>query len=314
MNIILVAAALIPAVALMIYIYNKDKLEKEPIGLLIGLFFAGVATCIPAGIIELILSGFLDKLYSGYLFEIDGVLRFASTGKMMSYNFIENFLIIAVVEEGMKWLMMYLFTRKSKHFNCYYDGIVYAVFVSLGFAAFENLFYVLDNGLSNAIVRGLISVPGHMAFAVLMGYYYSAWHINRKAAGFENDLASRGIIQINDPIKPKRFLTASFVFPALAHGAYDFLCRLGTVLSVLIFLAFIVFLYIRCFKRVGQVSKEDERVEVCAIGIISQKYSPQQSNPAYFEYINNIVDPTGSTVPPEEEPSDDDTFDYNNFL
>ena len=66
--------------------------------------------------------------------------------------------------------------RKNKYFDERIDGIVYAVAISMGFAAFENVLYLVDNyeeWLSVGLSRAVLSVPGHYAFAVLMGYYYS---------------------------------------------------------------------------------------------------------------------------------------------
>ena len=42
--------ALAPALALALYIYWKDKHEKEPVGVLVMCFIFGVLICIPAGI------------------------------------------------------------------------------------------------------------------------------------------------------------------------------------------------------------------------------------------------------------------------
>lgn len=55
------------------------------------------------------------------------------------------FFVAAVPEESFKLLALWLVLRKNPFFDEHYDGIVYAVCVGLGFAALENIFYVLGN-------------------------------------------------------------------------------------------------------------------------------------------------------------------------
>ena len=141
-----------------IHLFFNDKKEKEPIGLQIGLFFAGIGSIIPAIIGEAIGQAVLNvvipynSVIKGYIFAI---------------------LIVGPAEEIGKYLMLRLITWKSKHFNYSYDAIVYAVFVSLGFAAIENVGYVFMNGIGTALLRMFTAVPGHACFAVFMGYFYS---------------------------------------------------------------------------------------------------------------------------------------------
>ena len=78
------------------------------------------------------------------------------------------FILVGLVEEGSKWIILKSFTWKNKEFNYIYDAIVYAVFVSLGFAALENIIYVLNGGITTAITRTIFSIPGHTFFGVFM--------------------------------------------------------------------------------------------------------------------------------------------------
>ena len=78
-------------------------------------------------------------------------------------------IFVGLIEEGSKFFFLYRFTWKDKAFNYRFDGIVYAVFVSLGFAALENVFYVFNYGTGVALQRALLTIPGHMSFAVYMG-------------------------------------------------------------------------------------------------------------------------------------------------
>ena len=178
----LLLLALAPACVLLFYIWKKDKSEKEPPGLLLLLFFGGVLSCLPASILETLLITPIEQAFG-----FDDATTIADGGvSFVIGSFLEYFFGVALVEEGLKFLVMFLLTHKSRHFNSLFDGMIYAIFVSLGFAAFENIFYVFDYGVGTALVRAVMSVPGHMFFAVFMGYYYSMWHLYKTANTVEN--------------------------------------------------------------------------------------------------------------------------------
>ena len=156
-NPILIAAAVIPAVFLLVHVYRADKLEKEPAPLLISLVLYGIA----ATFIALLLERFGGWLLGRYFPE-----------NSTPYNVLMYFGVVAFSEEGAKYFLLKRRTWNSAAFNCQFDGVVYAVFVSLGFALWENISYVLMYGLSTALVRAVTAVPGHACFGVFMGVWY----------------------------------------------------------------------------------------------------------------------------------------------
>ena len=143
-NPILIAAAVIPAVFLLVHVYRADKLEKEPAPLLISLVLYGIA----ATFIALLLERFGSWLLGRYFPE-----------NSTPYNVLMYFGVVAFSEEGAKYFLLKRRTWNSAAFNCQFDGVVYAVFVSLGFALWENISYVLMYGLSTALVRAVTAVP-----------------------------------------------------------------------------------------------------------------------------------------------------------
>ena len=153
-----ILAAVIPAVILLRYVYRHDTVEKEPPGLLLSLLLMGVVAALASGILERIAQGVL------------GVL--VRPGSLL-HTVLLAFLVVAVVEEGMKFLLLKWRSWHHPAFNYRFDGIVYAVFVSLGFAAYENILYVFSYGLSVARPRALLAIPGHMSFSVAMGIFYA---------------------------------------------------------------------------------------------------------------------------------------------
>lgn len=125
-DILLVCAALFPAVALCIYIFKKDRVEKEPIGLMLGLLLLGGLICFPAAEIEGVLFNLFDMFFLPFTVEYEGELYlFGTTFKI--YNACKYFVGVALVEEGSKFLVLFLLTRKNKNFNSLFDGLIYAV-------------------------------------------------------------------------------------------------------------------------------------------------------------------------------------------
>ncbi|MBR6484288.1 MAG: PrsW family intramembrane metalloprotease [Clostridiales bacterium] len=231
----LFALALIPVIALLILIYVKDKKEKEPIGLLIGLFFAGMATIIPAVIGEAVGQAILDFVFP-----------YESSFKAI----VLAIFIIGPIEELGKFFVLWLITWKNKHFNYSYDAIVYAVFVSLGFAALENIGYVFSKGLAAAILRMFTSIPGHASFAVLMGFFYSK-------AKYASLTKKKG--------KCAGYMLLAIIIPTLLHGIYDGIVMGGeasgediiTGLSVLLWLGYIIVLFVVSGIIIFVSSKKD---------------------------------------------------------
>lgn len=181
----LLIASILPVVILMVYFYYHDKYEKEPVKSLAKAFFGGI------------LSVFLTLVLIS-TFSVP-VLPNAS----QTYTaFAQSFGQAAIPEEISKFALLYLFIWRVKNFNEYYDGILYAVFVSLGFACLENIIYVMQYGMNVAISRALLAVPLHALCGVVMGYYFSL-------AKFTNQ-------------KLSNLLKAVF-FAILVHGIYDFI-------------------------------------------------------------------------------------------
>lgn len=207
------AAALLPAYFLMRYIYRKDKVEKEPVKLLFSLVIMGVLSAAIASAAEGIGMNVLD--------------RFVSPNSR-AYVILLAFVVVGAVEEGAKYLLLKRRTWNEPNFNYRFDGIVYAVFVSLGFAAIENLIYVLGYGLSVAPMRAVLAVPGHMAFGVFMGVFYG----RAKVCGLRGDVA--GV---------RENLVCSYLSATLLHGFYDACVMMGTTLSTIIFVIFVIVMY-----------------------------------------------------------------------
>ena len=227
-NLILIAAAVIPAIFLMIKVYKSDRLEKESGRALVNLVIAGILSSLIALVEERILSALLNSA--------------VQKGTAL-YNVLLYFVIVAVSEESSKYIMMKSRTWHSPEFNCQYDGVVYAVFVSLGFALWENISYVLSYGFATALVRAVTAIPGHACFGVFMGVFYG--------------IAKKYQIQGKASMS-KLMRIMALVFPALMHGAYDYIASMEQVNSGWYFAGFVVIMFIVSYVMVNKMSKQDE--------------------------------------------------------
>jgi RsiW-degrading membrane proteinase PrsW (M82 family) len=181
----LIILSIAPGFALAWYVYNKDRLEKEPLSLLSFSFLLGLLITIPAGILELIIDALnifnKDDLISLFFYSLFG---------------------IGIIEEGSKFIIIYKFLYPRDEFNTPFDGIVYSVMVGLGFATLENIGYVIIGGISTAISRAILAVPAHFLFSLIMGYSFGLAKFTYKF--------------------PQHIINA-LIYPALAHSFYDFL-------------------------------------------------------------------------------------------
>ena len=155
-ELLLLIISILPVYLVARYIYKKDK-DKEPRSLIIKLFLGGLGAFVLTIIITLLLSLFFPSLLSDTM-DTDLISLFFHV-----------FFGVALIEEFSKWIFVYNISYNSKEFDQMYDMIVYAVFVSLGFACIENIFYVFEHGFGTGIIRGLLAVPGHACDGVFMG-------------------------------------------------------------------------------------------------------------------------------------------------
>lgn len=230
MNPILIAAAVVPAVFLLIRVYRADRLEPEPSGLLLSLILRGVFATVIAMVLEELGSALLGSVYAE---------------NSLPYNVIMYFVIVAFSEEGAKYILLRRRTWRSDSFNCQFDGVVYAVFVSLGFALWENLGYVAMYGLSTALVRAVTAVPGHACFGVFMGVWYG---LAKRLHGQGRDGAS------------KLCRVLALLLPALLHGCYDFIASIESVHYGWLFAAFVAILFVLAFILVRRQARHDRYI------------------------------------------------------
>ena len=218
MNLLLLSLS--PVFVILFYVYFRDKYEKEPLGLLIKALLAGGFVVIPV-------------LFAGQFFEH---LRpvFGSVGDA----FYTSFIVAGFTEELFKFLILYLLIWSNPNFNEKFDGIVYAVFISLGFAAVENVIYIAEGGLKVAMIRSVTAVPAHALFGIRMGYYFGIAHMYKELR--------------------KTFLLKALLVPVLLHGIYDFMLLSQIYILLLAFVPYLVWMYFSGFREMKVISDASE--------------------------------------------------------
>lgn len=222
----LISAALAPPVALLLLVYHMDRLEKEPPRLLFALFLRGAAAMVPILVLEVLADQFIDFFSWNYY----------------AYLFLAYFVVPGFIEEGVKYRVLLRRVWKEPNFNCYFDAVVYAVFVSLGFAAVENVMYVLTSGFETAVARAVFAIPGHMMFGVVMGVGIAQAKWSQRSA---------------QPQAAKQLRRRAFLAAAVLHGLYDFLL----VGFGAFFYLYFIFLLVWVLRLLRRSAKEDRPIE-----------------------------------------------------
>jgi RsiW-degrading membrane proteinase PrsW (M82 family) len=228
----LLILSILPSALILLYLYKRDKYEQEPLSLLLKAFGLGalstVFVIVAVSLLNLIIS--IEP----------------NTGNHFLDAFVAAFFGAAIPEELLKFAMLYWLIWKNQNFSERFDGIIYAVFVSMGFATLENIMYVVQSDVGVGISRALTAVPAHALFGVAMGYYFS----------YAKFL----------PEREKKYLVLSVYIPIVLHGVYDFILMWqekllennveAAILLTIVFIAFVVFLWIQGFKKIKKMSAD----------------------------------------------------------
>lgn len=205
--------AVVPVLIVLMYIYIRDRYEKEPIRLLVVGIIAGLVITYPV-------------IYTSLA--VSGLAAFLPVQGRLSEAAYSAFAVAAFTETAFKFAALYFLTWRNPNLNEPVDGIVYSVFISLGFAGAENVLYVLHpylGGMGTAFVRALVSIPAHALFAITTGYYFAM-------ARFEKEKSKQ---RVN--------LFKAFAVTWLIHGIYDFMLLSEMFVLLLLFVPFLFWLW-----------------------------------------------------------------------
>ena len=209
-----------PILFIAVWIYFKDKYEKEPWTLLFVCYIMGII--------------------SGFFAYYSNTLLFNKFDVQLGLDYVKLFFaavfIVGLFEEGFKFFFLRRFIYKNKHFNEPFDGIVYGAFIGLGFASIENFLYVSEGDKMTAIARMFTAVPMHASLGMILGYYFG----KAKFPLSENSDKTITIIK-------------GFCLVVLLHGLYDYFLFIKTnnLLTLLTFVVFIFSIYLsrKCIRQ-----------------------------------------------------------------
>lgn len=222
----LIIIAITPTVALALGIYLTDRYDREPWHLLLRIFLMGALSVIPVMLVQ-------RALLSINVFS--GLLSVAYTA----------FIVAGLTEEFFKRFVVIHGVYNHANFDEKLDGIVYSVFSALGFATVENIIYVIFRYMGTyyvGIMRGLLSVPGHMLFGITMGYYLSL-------SKYTKDLRLKN-----------HYYKMSLIIPAILHGLFNFILMAQIPILMVIFIPYVIYLWVSNLKRLNQytIASRDE--------------------------------------------------------
>lgn len=218
----IITVALAPAIALLIFIYQKDRYDREPPQLLFKNFYLGVFSTVPVYFVE----------------------KFLMSREHSSNPLYQAFVVAGFTEELFKYIIVRNVSYKSSYYDEKLDGIVYSVFVSLGFASAENLLYVLSsssNFLYTGIARAISAVPAHMLFAISMGYYLSLAKFSRNR------------------ISSMFYSIESLFVPIILHGIYDYILISKIYGYIPLFIIFVIALWKINLKKLNKYADDSRR-------------------------------------------------------
>ena len=228
---ITIILAVLPAFVLMYYVYKRDRVNKEPINLLTRLFIAGMLIVIPVFIVEYLISAL--------------ILSNIAAGSIL-FNFLSAFLCAAFTEELFKYFVNKKIAWNHEAFDSTFDGMIYCVFTSMGFASIENIMYSFSFGREVLPYRAFLAIPGHFAFGIVMGVYMS------KAKQIE-------IINYyyDAHLNYKKFLKLSLLSAILFHGCYDFCLMQGSDAALIAFGILVILMYYFIYYTIKTEARKD---------------------------------------------------------
>ena len=222
------ALAVIPGIILFIIVWKFDTVEKEPPKLLLRLFILGALTVISA-----VAFSALGNMISGAVFRDTDSL---------GYVFVNSFVFTALVQEAGKFIVLKKATWKNREFNYTFDAVVYSAAVSLGFALCENVVYLIRSGADADLRRVALSVPGHLFYAVFMGFFYGRARF-AEGEGKKDDV--------------RKHLAEALFVPVLMNGFYMLCLRTERGAFFVVFILYEIFITVITVRQFIAFSKQD---------------------------------------------------------
>ena len=189
MHFVYIGAAILPAIIILLYAYKQDSFPEPP-KIVFKTFLFGCATVLAVDLVIPILDKFKEKTFKGE-----------------TYYFFNSFIRAAFLEEFLKLTVIVFYCTRKSVFDEPMDGLIYGVAASLGYAAYENIQYVVffndySASFDIALSRAFSAVPAHALNGVVMGFF-----------------VSKSIFEKNHNYM---YLILAILIPVAMHGSYNF--------------------------------------------------------------------------------------------
>lgn len=230
-NFLYIIFGVLPSIIWLLFYLRKDK-HPESNRMILKIFFYGMIAALPIILIEL---GFLEVV-KGLILYFPPVL----------ISILYWFLGVAFIEEFVKYLIIRGKVIKDSEFDEPIDLMLYMIIAALGFAALENILYLLPLGIGEVfftnILRFLGAVFLHALCSGTLGYFLALSFYYTKKRG--------------------RFLILGIAVSTLLHGLFNFsIMELGgwqgflIPIIILISLAIFVTYGFKRLKKIKSICK-----------------------------------------------------------
>ncbi|MEI7553775.1 PrsW family glutamic-type intramembrane protease [Candidatus Chlorohelix sp.] len=211
--IIVFLASLLPGLFWMWWYYRQDKYEKEPKRLLAFVFICGIPLSLLIGLFE----------YSVDQAGKQGNTPLSQSGNILSV-ILFYLLIVSLTEELGKLAITYFLAYRNPAFNEPVDGIIYAAASGLGFATFENVFFIINEGPLIILLRGPVSTLGHVLFSAMWG-------------------AALGLAKFDHlRTTARKRVVVGFILAVITHAIFDLIIALGQRIAEWVALSSVLFM------------------------------------------------------------------------
>lgn len=285
--------AMVPGIFLCGYVFYKDRIEKEPLSLLGLLFAAGAVVYVPYYFLQDLTVGLIDRLFADRMsFSAEGILTYSSEGAELLHNTLCAFFGFALIQICLKWAVLYFGTHKNKNFNYLFDGVVYSVFLSLGFAFAENIHFALQNDADMIVAKLLTSVPCHLFVGILMGYYYTMWHMRFLVNRIENKMLEDKAVQQDKIRSSAGWLICSLIVPVLVSGLYSLASSTNSENIIFVFYTAVFVLYGASFVAINHIASKETKSVRYLCRVIAKGH-PELDKEQIEAYIASDIDVYG---------------------
>ena len=206
-------------------------------------------------------------------FSPEGILSFGTRWAEITHGILCAFLGFALMQTAVKWLALYFLTHRSRHFNYLFDGIVYSVFLSIGYALAENLHFALGNDMELLLPKLLASVPCHLFVGIIMGYCYTLWRVRFIANDIESRMLKKGIIGEDKVRSSGIWLITSILLPFGVMGFYFYAGSFPNDIAGFIFFTLVFTLYGFSFILIDRLAVKDGSSKRYVFRLIAKEHT-----------------------------------------